>query len=1654
MVAGQVGQLDGLVGAGHDAVAELVGAALRGGIPGGRVIDVPALEVEAVARGGLDGHVVGPLGVGRDRVGGRQGHGVGGVVGSGDAAVVGERVGLLAEVRQVGARLGRFDGGADLIAVGVLERGLVGIALLVPVLELIARAGTGGGTLDGVALVVDGVAGVVDAAPGAAVGLAVGIDTVFDLDPLELEDRVEGHGPAVGELGHLEGVVAAGQVGGAAGLGAPAHEGVALAVERLGVEQGRLLARLDGLLVGVAGHGVRDGREVGVRAVLGHGHLVGEDERAGLRLEEGDELPVLVDGGRHRARGVAGHGRGAVVHVGVIGEVIGPGAGLGVEGAPAHEGPAVGGVGVAVVLAVGGGGVLGALDAVGDGGPQRVVRLLGELDLGVVVGAVLEGAVRAARVLDVVGLAPDGAELHVVGDGVAQRVADADLAVVADGGVLDAVDPDFPAGQRDRVAVGVVGDAQADQALGVAGRDGGLDRVVLVHGVAARGLGDRAAVRVGAVGEVDLVLDPLPGADVGDGVGAHGGLDIAIGHAAVVRAQVPAGELPALERRGGGHGVLLPRLLGGRGRQQRGAVRGGLVLRVVARAHIAVGDIVRIGSVVETEDAGGLLIVGLAGVGFAGRAGFAVRRGADGAVVGVTREVLRDGVERVAVAGGAGGLGLDPAVGLGRGVRVLLVVLDGDVHGAGAHEAGLEDDGVPDVRGVARQPELLGGQGGVAAVGVGAGEGGHIGAGGHVVPRGTVVQGVGPLLEVVVGLGDGGDRGDGGGVGGVALNVAGGRAGVAVAVGGGPLDLRLHVGPLGVGIDLRIRSGRGAQGSLEGGVELVLATVGLLHIPAVELLARAGGVGGGQRRVGGLPGVAVGGAVGGGAVLVGAEDDVVGALDVIDVVVVGRAGLRYRQTHLFGSDMLLRAAENGDVVVEAVPVVATIRGCRVGLSMLDDGTDSRGGGRCMRFPVVLVAIAVNEDVLELPGHDRLPVGGEGDVPPAGDAVHDRLDAGGGMVGVDLAPGLGAAGRLIGHGPAVELVAGPLGDVAGAARLVGLEEVVVLVVLEAGGGVVGRVAAVVEDVLHGEGLGLPLGDEGHDALVGEVLGDLAVGLVVADEGAAVVPRVGAVVPLHRPALEVVAGAGGIGRGLEGADRVAPLDAVLGGVGRRGGVGRIDVEVDGVGLLGEVGIDGQRLGVLVLDSLGVVPDQVEVLAGVGHGDAVRRVDVPLVEGVARDGRTLVTRGVGQDVGGPNHGLALLPAGVGGCAVLVLDREASNGVDREVRIEVDAVHHLEVVDAAQVRGAVGLVAGVGALEPAREHIAQGHVNLDGAGGNLFAIQYGDVVLGTRAGRAGLDGGTLAGGGTGAVVVLARRMEGHDVGLLGEVRVVGAAGGVDAGLGGQVEHGRVERGLGGVEVVGRLGRVVDLPALEFVGVAVGGLSLVLGRTVVLHGIDRVGGAGDGAAAGALGVEHIGEGHGLLVEDGIEGDFGGAEADLGVGGVVLGGAAVGDGPAHERVAGGHGHGHEVGQVDLFVGVVAIGAGLLAVGAAGGGGVRDGDAVGAGVLGMVVAHGARVVDGHLDGQGLPVGDQGDAALAQGHAGGIGVAVDVEGVGTVVALMVAVLLGLAADLPVVELPAGRGLGLVVLDHTGAVDGVEEGVRVGRGAAGQRGGAGLA
>ena len=140
--------------------------------------------------------------------------------------------------------------------------------------------------------------------------------------------------------------------------------------------------------------------------------------------------------------------------------------------------------------------------------------------------------------------------------------------------------------------------------------------------------------------------------------------------------------------------------------------------------------------------------------------------------------------------------------------------------------------------------------------------------------------------------------------------------------------------------------------------------------------------------------------------------------------------------------------------------------------------------------------------------------------------------------------------------------------------------------------------------------------------------------------------------------------------------------------------------------------------------------------------------------------------------------------------------------------------------------------------------------------------------------------------------------------------------------------------------------------------------------------------------------------------------------------------------------------------MVDIGAGLLAIGAAGGGGARDGDAVGAGVLGVVVAHGARVVDGHLDGQGLPVGDQGDAALAQGHAGGIGVAVDVEGVGTVVFRTVAVLLGLAADLPVVELPAGRGLGLVVLDHTGAVDGVEEGVRVGRGAAGQRGGAGLA
>ena len=418
----------------HDARVNR-GGGIAAGSPVAGLVDVPAIEVVARAGSGLKVHGVGPVLVGGEGRRG-QGHrrrGVGGI------CHVGQVVVLLLEVSMVVAGL---RGNQLVGAVGgqALGRGQVGrVGVLGPVVEHVAIAGVGRGALDDVGGQVAGVAVVAHSAPTSGVGSHI----VGDVKLLDLPDGVEVEGGALGQLGQLVGRGAASGVGCRA-VRRPAHELVALAGDGGGRQHGDVLARL----VGVGGGGARSevgsgapsdrGLHAGANALGGVELLVGEDHRALHALVEAHEgdvtrrgLGTSQGGGHGDAVDVRGAGlEDAVVDVGVVGEAVVP---LGaVIPAPAHEGPAVCGLGVAIVL-VARGGLGGAVVAhVASGGREGVARVdhgtngqRGPIDEGLGVGEVLEGAMVATGVLDVVGVCPARPEGDVGGHNLRQGVGDA-----------------------------------------------------------------------------------------------------------------------------------------------------------------------------------------------------------------------------------------------------------------------------------------------------------------------------------------------------------------------------------------------------------------------------------------------------------------------------------------------------------------------------------------------------------------------------------------------------------------------------------------------------------------------------------------------------------------------------------------------------------------------------------------------------------------------------------------------------------------------------------------------------------------------------------------------------------------------------------------------------------------------------------------------------------------------------------------------------------------------------------------------------------------------------------------------------------------------------------------------------------------------------
>ena len=517
------------------------------------------------------------------------------------------------------------------------------VGALGPVVELIARLINGRGAIDlvgvDVAVVAIAVAGgtgrTLEGAAGRALGVVIdhiGNMNLLDFkNRIEIEDRVGTRRGVEGELRHLE-----------SGCGTlvqridavvgPADKLVAIVLDiGVGEQRGALASKQGRLRRGGTPPGGLLARR-GVLEVSG-GLSVGTHAMAVILLErvhqlarhslpEGDEVVIGVRLPRH-AFGSVRANCSAVIHGGVIGEAIVPvAARVGI--APAHKGPAVIAVRVAVILVARaglGGSVVG--DVAGRDG--RAGRHKGGIDFrGIGQVGPRHGskiAMQAMLVRDGIGVRIHGAESHIVRNRVRQRIGLADdlgLDTIHHRGTADQDIPtDELMGAPDGHGHRELGELRGVRRKGRADTVGFIgNRTAIVDIEATRGLDHAAVVDIGLVGrvavdELHVLRDMDPGTDEIYVLACEGKLaTIHLGgpvdSVRVGVAQVPAGEGPSAARgdRGVGHRDLLIGVVAVAVAEaaQRGSVGRLLPCRLrghTIRGHVLVVEIIRIGQIVK-----------------------------------------------------------------------------------------------------------------------------------------------------------------------------------------------------------------------------------------------------------------------------------------------------------------------------------------------------------------------------------------------------------------------------------------------------------------------------------------------------------------------------------------------------------------------------------------------------------------------------------------------------------------------------------------------------------------------------------------------------------------------------------------------------------------------------------------------------------------------------------------------------------------------------------------------------------------------------------------------------------------------------------------------------------------------------------------------
>ena len=734
-----------------------------------------------------------------------------------------------------------------------------------------------------------------------------------------------------------------------------------------------------------------------------------------------------------------------------------------------------------------------------------------------------------------------------------------------------------------------------------------------------------------------------------------------------------------------------------------------------------------------------------------------------------------------------------------------------------------------------------------------------------------------------------------------AVDVADGAVSDGGGVGGGGLDSQDDLGGGGeegggeVGLALNEDAGLGDTGALEvveeGGTD------------GVELLGLEGGGGDGGEG----DGEADVGVVGGRVVVLGG-DDAEGVVLVLPAA--GGAGVGAESEAVGGGGV--GALEEGRLIDLGGGPDA------VGGALADGDAHGDGGGAG--------GVAVGAGDGE--GHADGLVGGAADL--AGAAV--EVEAVGGDVGGD-APGGDEVGDLGRGGADVDaLVAGDGGGVVDDDGR-SVSAVVDDGAPDAGGGAGSHLVALLVGVSAGDGGGLAESGDGPNTVggaLGVVDGDAdgggagGVGVAGGDDEA------GGADGDHRGAGDDTGdGVQGDAGGKAGADLVG--GDVAGGDGGQGGDGVVDVDGDGVGVVGDGG-GGVHAGVDLLGPDGVV----DVLAESGPGTGLVGGAVEASSGAAGGLRPLTVLaavllddadaqggdgGVGGAGGGDGEGLSA-GGGGGGAGDDAVDEGEAGGEDKGIDgpggdgargggndvdedADVEGVGGLGVVHADLVAGGgtggddvapdgrIAVVAGSGA----DTGLAGGAGEVGSlASEGLGPLTIGGAVGGDATGDADLEGELGAAGGVGS-----------GDGVLVEVGADGGCAGDDTGVGVEVET----VGQGHVHGVGDSGGVD--------GGDEGGDGLVHVEGVGVRGVGEVGGSVGGATAEVGGTED-GTGTDGLLEAGV------VLGTVGVGGLAADGGGEGGGGG---AVGGDGRDEELDLADLGRGVAAaavVDANVVALG--------------------------------------------------------------------------------------------------------------------------------